>query len=101
MLKELPSLEGDSIQVSGSWMRRLWDAIQGRWYDAKDADTFMVHDFAKQNILCAAYDLFREKKNKTVLDKLKRLKEACESSVKALGYNTKPFTINPEDIVKA
>ncbi len=100
VLQGLPSLEGESIPVSGEWLRRLWDAVEGRWYYAKDAETFIVHDLAKQNILCAAYNLFRSK-NKTLLEKLTDLRDRCVYSKKALGYtNSSEFDITPEDIIK-
>lgn len=101
VLKDLPKLDGNPVEVSPVWLQRLWEAVEGKYYKADTADLFIIQSLAKQQILCAAYELFRDRKGKTLLEKLQRLKETCDNSVKALGYdNTKsPFTITPEDIV--
>ncbi|RJQ25694.1 hypothetical protein C4577_04850, partial [Candidatus Parcubacteria bacterium] len=42
ILKNLPSLEGNKIEVSGDWLRKLWNATENQWYEAKTADDFIT-----------------------------------------------------------
>lgn len=103
ILKELPSLEGEKVQVNAEWLRRLWGATKNQWYDAKTADDFLVQWMVTHRILCEAYDVFRSKKyghSQTLLQKLTDLREACDNSKAVLGYKDSHFDMSPEDLAK-
>ena len=102
LLKELPSLAVERINVDAKWLRRLWDATQGRWDEAKTADEFLSHWLATHRVLCEAYDVFRTEKYghpQTLLQKLTDLRIVCDSSKKVLGYEASDFDMTPEDLV--
>lgn len=105
MLKEVGGpFEGDKVTVNAAWLRRLWDATNNCWYEAKNADDFLVQWMATHRILCEAYDVFRSKKyghKQTLLQKLTDLREACDKSKPILGYNDSHFDVTPEDLAGA
>lgn len=103
VLKDLPSLEGDKLEVSGKLIRQLWDAVGGQWYEHKTADSFLSMWLATHRILCEAFDLFRTKKKGgttgTVLERLKELRRACDEARIVLGYLDSKFDVTPEELV--
>lgn len=104
ILQQLPSMDGPKATVDTDWIRRLWDAAECRWWEAKTADSFLVHWLASHRILVEAFQLFRSKeygKSVPKLEKLKQLREACDYARKVLGYDKDgdEFDVSPEDLV--
>lgn len=102
-LKELPSLEGEKIEVSTKWLRMLWQAAECRFDKYEEPEAFIGHWMAMHRILCEAFDLFRSRKYgkpSNLLKNLQELKEACEIAKKVLGYQDSVLDLSPEDIVE-
>lgn len=103
LIKELPSLEGEKIEVTTKWLRLLWKAAECRFDKFEEPESFLGHWMAMHRILCEAFDLFRSKKHghpANLLVNLKELWEACERAKVVLGYQTSVFDLSPEDIVE-
>jgi len=84
-------------------LRKLWNATENQWYEAKTADDFITCWMVTHRILCEAYDVFRSKKYghaQTILQKLKDLRKACDESQKVLGYENSNLDMSPEDLIK-
>lgn len=96
VIKDLPSLEGETVTVKTEWLRKLWDSANCRWYDAKTADSFLSEWLSTHMILCEAFDLFESKGS--LLQRLQKLREACDNANERLNYNAK-FDLSPEDII--
>lgn len=103
VLQPLSSLDGEEVTVKTEWLRKLWDAANCRWHEAKIADSFLVHWMATHRILCEAFDLFRSKKygkSQTLLEKLKDLRDACDKAKETLGYRDSNLDMTPEDLAE-
>ena len=99
LLQSLPSLEGDSVSVETEWLRKMWHAAECQWHENKSPDKFLVRWIALHRILCEAFDLFRSNKKETTLEKLRFLKEACDSAKKVLNYEDSKLYLTPEDLM--
>lgn len=104
VLHGLPAFDAEQVTVRAKWLRQLWDAALGRWWEAEDADTFWMRDHARQSLLCAAFRLFRSKNLATrpagVRGKLAELRKSCEWAAKACGYGDPKFDLTAEDVVR-
>ncbi len=103
VLQELPSLEGEKVEVNGEWLRRLWGAGDCRWWEAKSADEFLVRWLATQKILCEAFDLFRSERKgtrpKSTLEQLRALRKACVDAKNLMYNDSSSFNVTADDIV--
>jgi hypothetical protein len=102
-LKDLTSLEGEKVEVSTKWLRKLWKAAECNFFDRyNELETFLAHWMAMHRILRCAFDLFKSRKyaSSNLLKILQALKIACEDAKKILGYQDSLLDLSPEDIVK-
>lgn len=102
LIKEIPSLEKEKVEVSTKWIKSLWQYAGGNFYRTEDPVSFLSHWMAMHRILCEAFDLFRSKnykEPKNLLSNLKQLLEVCEHAKTVLGYEDSKFDLSPEDIV--
>ncbi len=91
LIEPLQTLDKEEITVKTEWLRKLWDTTQCQWYEAKTPEQFLVRWMAMHNVLRKAFDLFQSKRSGT--DKLKILREACESAKEILGYQDSKFDL--------
>ena len=100
LLEALPSLSEPTSTVDSDWLRKLWNATQCAWYEAKTADSFLIRWMAMHDILRCAFDLFRKPDKDSALTKLIRLYEACNRAKEVLGYQSSKFTVSPEQFLR-
>jgi hypothetical protein len=100
ILQSLPLLGDEKVVIEAEWLRRLWDAADCRWYENTSADNFLVRWIAVHRILSEAFDVFRSKKNETLLVKLQALKKVCDEAKEVLGYQNSILDLMPEDLIE-
>lgn len=104
LLAELPSLEGEKVEVEARWLRDLWSATGIDWldlpYDTGSADNFHATWARVKLVLLRAMSLFASKGSSTPrLEKLRALKDACVGAAALLRYGNVKLDIEPEDIL--
>lgn len=99
ILRSLPSTEEERVTIRTEDLRRLWDAAQCQWHEAKTADSFLAQWLATHSVLCEAYDMFRSTKKESLLVKLRVLREVVDKSKVVLGYEDSTTDMTPEDLV--
>jgi hypothetical protein len=101
LIKELSSLDEEEIIVKTKWIKDLWEATEARCSETRnnDVNEFLSVWLHQQHVLCEAFDLFRSKKNETVLVKLRNLHKACEEARNFIYTGSSPFDITPDDIL--
>lgn len=98
LLKDVPSMELEEIRVKTEWLRKLWDATESKWYKKETATDFHVKWMAVHRVLSEAFNVFKSKKSKTLLEKLTELKKFCEEAKIVLGYQDSKFDMSPEQL---
>ena len=99
LLQSLPSLDEKHVFIETKWVKDLWKAIDGSWYEANTADKFLSRWIALHMILTKSFDLFRTRPYDS-LDKIKRLKQVCEEAKKTFGYEDIKFDLTPEEVLQ-
>jgi hypothetical protein len=100
ILEDVPSLEGGTVEVKTEWLRRLWDAARCQRNEDSSLDNFLARWMSMHRIMANAFDVFRFRKEESLVKKLTRLRQQCDHAMVVFGYNSK-LDLTPEEAAKS
>lgn len=103
LMHQLPSLDGEKVEVDTAWLCKLWDTAGSKpddrpSYRSGSPEQFMTKWTALHQILCASFRLFRSKHG-GLLSKMKWLRERCIHAKEVFGYKDDKFDLSADDLV--